>query len=188
MIPNTLTKQPNSIKNFNFYNLLTKQYEEFQQEFHNCFGEKKGRMKLIKRRYLGHRAHLRKEIPIISLINLYEKEEEVDNIASFLNLENNNNIERFSRVFFIYKMDLHSRWRKNINPNTKEFLKIKRRICRKILQKIGNYHAIFELNKKDIINNKKKSYAVSILRQLNQFYKPKPIQKKKLIKITRIDA
>jgi len=100
-----------------FLNLITKnpyisyinQILNLQKENHNLFGEKGARLKIKKRGKIGIKAHFRKEDPSFSLKNYCQNEliPYINLFDNFLEFNQNNVQERFSRLLHIYRVDYH---------------------------------------------------------------------------------
>lgn len=81
---------------------------DFSKEFHNFFGEIKGRIRITKRGWLNRGAHLLKQNAANNLQNLQHKHNLFDSYEKFFSLSPQNNCFRFSRAFFINYLVSHS--------------------------------------------------------------------------------
>lgn len=93
----------------NPYSSYINQILKLQKENHNLFGEKGARLKIKKRGKMGIKAHFRKEDPSFSLKNYCKNElnSYINFFDDFLEFNQNNVKERFSRLLHIYRIDFH---------------------------------------------------------------------------------
>jgi hypothetical protein len=148
-----------------FLDVFKQQILDLEIENHNIFGEKIGRLKIKIRGKIGIKAHLKKEIPQITLINFDKEIERPLFFENFLNLEQINQKERLSRLLHINKNDIILRNFYILPKNISNLLKKKKKIVRKILQKIPTYNIKEPAKNPNII--KQKLYIEKVLKTIN---------------------